>query len=97
MWWLTSGILLVSVLAACAPSGTAPAAPPQAPPRRRAPRRRSRAAAAPAKPELEPIQLEVGLPATTAFTWPFLVIRDGPIGAQERMTLDCRSSTPTSA
>jgi ABC-type nitrate/sulfonate/bicarbonate transport system substrate-binding protein len=92
MWWLTSGILLVSVLAACAPSGTAPAAPPQAPPAASPPSAVPAApaapAAAPAKPELEPISLEVGLPATTAFTWPFLVIRDGPIGAQERMSLE---------
>src|SRR5205823_5276070 len=93
MWWLTSGILLVSVLAACAPTGTAPAAAPPAPPAASAPTAAAPAApgtpaAAPAKPELEPISLEIGLPATTAFTWPFLVIRDGPIGAQERMTLE---------
>src|SRR3982751_3348140 len=74
MWWLTSGILLLSFLASCAPAGTAPAAPSPAPP--------------PATPELQPISLEIGLPATTAFTWPFLVIRDGPIGVQERITLE---------
>jgi ABC-type nitrate/sulfonate/bicarbonate transport system substrate-binding protein len=96
MRWLLSGILMVSVLAACAPSGTAPAAPSKPPTAPTAPAAAAPAAsaapsapaAAPAKPEPQPINLEIGLPATTAFTWPFLVIRDGPIGPQERVTLE---------
>ena len=79
----------IAALVACGPSGAAPAAPakptaatapsPGAPAATSAP-----AASAPAaKPELAPLTFEIGLPTNTAFTWPFFVIRDGPIGDQE--------------
>jgi NitT/TauT family transport system substrate-binding protein len=32
--------------------------------------------------------INVALPALTAFIWPFVVLRDGPVGAQERVTID---------
>jgi NitT/TauT family transport system substrate-binding protein len=35
-----------------------------------------------------PMTLNVALPAMTAFVWPFVVLKDGPVGAQEHVTVD---------
>ncbi len=46
------------------------------------------AASQPAAAELAPMTINVALPALTAFIWPFVVLRDGPVGAQEHVAVD---------
>jgi NitT/TauT family transport system substrate-binding protein len=78
-------MLLGTSLAACAPAG-GPAPPRPADTPTIAPR--AAAPPAPAPPAPSPLKVEVALPALTALIWPFVIIRDGPIGAQEHLALD---------
>jgi NitT/TauT family transport system substrate-binding protein len=88
-------VLAGCLLAACGPTGGAPAPSSQAPAAPAKPTS-APAAAAPAsattapaaKPELAPLSLEVAVPAMTAFVWPFVAIKEGPVGAHERLTID---------
>jgi len=88
---LCLGVVLAA-LVGCGPSGAAPAAPAKpaagAPPAAPAATSAPAASAPAAQPELTPLTLEVAVPTNTAFTWPYFVIRDGPIGAQEHLTVD---------
>jgi NitT/TauT family transport system substrate-binding protein len=78
-------------MGACAPSGGAPAKPAPAAPSPAAPApggsgapASAPAAVAPtAQAAPAPLSLEIAVPSMTAFVWPFVAIRDGPIGAQE--------------
>lgn len=72
-------LALLLLAAGCAPA--APAAPPPAP---AAP---GRAAPAPAATPA-PLALEVAVPALTALIWPFVIVRDGPIGTPHGLRLD---------
>ncbi|HLH26415.1 MAG TPA: ABC transporter substrate-binding protein [Chloroflexota bacterium] len=88
--WL--GLVVCTLLAACAPAtapgavapSTGPANAPPAPPVG-APST-SPAAAAASEPPL--ITTEIAIPSLDAFAWPFVVVRDGPIGTQQRLNLD---------
>ncbi|HLI28608.1 MAG TPA: ABC transporter substrate-binding protein [Chloroflexota bacterium] len=78
--WVGLPLVLGLLVTACAPAAAPPAPSPPAP-------TTSREAAAPA-PSPAPLTLEVAVPALTALPWPFVVVRDGPIGAQYGIRLD---------
>jgi ABC-type nitrate/sulfonate/bicarbonate transport system substrate-binding protein len=72
------------LVAACSPGAAPPAnSQPTAPAADRGAASAPPAAATPA-----PLNLEVAVPALTALPWPFVVVRDGPIGAQYGIRLD---------
>jgi len=95
-------VAVSSLLLACSGSG-APAAAPSGGAVREPPAAAGPSAAATGAPAVgaptaapvravreppAPLTFEIGLPTNTAFTWPFFVIRDGPIGDQERLKVE---------
>ncbi|HZU07099.1 MAG TPA: ABC transporter substrate-binding protein [Chloroflexota bacterium] len=81
-------LLLVAVLLSAALGACAPAASGPAPPRSDTPVAASQAAPPAVASAPSPLRVEVALPALTGLIWPFVIIRDGPIGAQEHLALD---------